>query len=230
MAVAESRPARLLSRHPVGGELSLVALDVDARHQASFVTPGQYVELTIEGKNGYFALASTMLASPWELVVRDSGDASAALLTAPIGTELSLTSALGAGFPVHLAEQRPAVIAVTGSAVSVVRPFLAHREAAGDLRRTYVFVGVRSIADAPLASELAAWAGKGAHVWLATSRTSGEVLPGVRVASGYVQTALDSAIAAAHVPAGAVGFVAGHGEMLKSVTSGASLSSVYTNV
>jgi len=206
-----------------------VALDVDAQHQSSFVTPGQYAELTIDGKNGYFALASTMLAAPWELVVRDSGGASRALLTAEIGAELLLTSALGDGFPVHLAEKKPAVIAVTGSAISVLRPLLAHREARGDLAQTYVFVGVRTIGDTPLASELTAWAKKGAHVWVATSRASGGSLPHVQVLAGYVQNALDAALAVAHVPRGAIGFVAGHGEMLKSVTAGTSLSSVYKN-
>lgn len=230
MAGTVSRPARLLSRRDVGGELSLVALDVDALHQASFVTPGQYAELTIDGKSGYFALASTMLAAPWELVVKDSGDASRALLTSPIGTQLRLTSALGDGFPVHLAEQKPAVVAVTGSAVSVLRPLLAHREARGDLARTYVFVGVRDVAHTPLATELTVWARKGAHFWLSTSRAAGEALAGVCVAAGYVQNALDAAVAAGDVPRGAIGFVAGHEEMLKSVTVGPSLSSVYTNV
>ncbi len=230
MARAVSRPARLLARRDVGGELSLIALDVDAQHQASFVTPGQYAELTIDGRNGYFALASTMLAAPWELVVKDSGDASRALLTAPIGTELSLTCALGDGFPVHLAEQKPAVVAVTGSAVSVLRPLLAHRAARGDLPRTYVFVGARAIAETPLASELSAWAQKGAHVWLATSRATAGALAGVRVVAGYVQNALDSAMAAGEVPKGIVAFVAGHEEMLKSLSTPRSLSSVYTNV
>ncbi len=235
MAGAVSRPARLLSRHQVGGQLSLVALDVDAQHQASFVTPGQYAELTIDGKDGYFALASTMLAAPWELIVRDSGGASRALLTAPIGTELLLSSALGKGFPVEVAEQQPAVIAVTGSAISVLRPLLAHREARGDLQRTYVFVGARSIAETPLAAELTTWAQKGAHVWLATSRsgaadsatTNEGSLALVRVVTGYVQNALNAAVASGDAPAGAVAFAAGHAEMLRALTG---LSSVYTNV
>lgn len=227
MGVAVPRLARLLSRRQVGGELSLVALDVDLEHQSSFVTPGQYVELSIEGKTGYFALASTMLAAPWELVVKDSGDASRALLTAPIGTELLLTSALGAGFAVQLAEQKPAVIAVTGSAISVLRPLLAHREARGDLSRTYALVGARSIAETPLASELSLWARKGAHVWLAASRTAEGSLPLVHVVSGYVHHALNSAVAAGDIPGGALTFAAGHAEMVEALTG---VSSVYTNV
>ena len=230
MAGAVSRPARLVSRRPVGGELSLVALDVDAEHQSSFVTPGQYAELTIVGKNGYFALASTVLTSPWELIVKDSGDASRALLTAPIGTELSVTSALGQGFPVKETDQLPAVLAVTGSAISVLRPLLAHRESRGDLARTYVFVGVRTVAEAPLVAELSTWATKGAHVWLASSRSAEGRVPSVRVVQGYVQNALEAALVSGEVPTGAVAFVAGHGEMVKTMSARGALSSVYTNV
>jgi NAD(P)H-flavin reductase len=230
MAGAASRPARLLSRRALGGGLHLVALDVEAWHQTSFVTPGQYAELTIAGKNGYFALSSVMQAAPWELVVKDSGGASRALLTAQIGAGLLLTSALGAGFPVERAAGAPAVLAVTGSAVSVLRPLLAHREAEGDLAHTYVFVGARALSEAPLAEELVTWARKGAHVWLATSRSHEGSLPPVRIVRGYVQNAIEEALAAGLLPRGAAAFAAGHGEMVKTLVAGGSLSSVYTNV
>jgi NAD(P)H-flavin reductase len=228
------RDARLLGRREVGGGLTLVSLEVDGICRVSYQTPGQYAEVTIGDKNGFFALASAAAHAPWELIVRDSGGASHALLHADLGAALHVTPALGTGFDIHRAEGKPAVIAVAGSAISVARPLVAWRVAAGALASTFVFVGARSIAEAPLTDELSAWAAAGARVWLCASRDDAGELAHVTITRNYVQDAITAAVDRGDVPAGAVAFVAGHDAMVSSLVSrlgeAPALASVYTNV
>jgi NAD(P)H-flavin reductase len=238
---ASPRDAHVAGKRDVGAGLVLVSLDVDDVCRDSYVTPGQYAELTIDGaageldaeKNGFFALASEVRVAPWEIVVRDSGGASRALLEAAIGARLSVTPALGSGFDVHRAEGKPAVIAVSGSAIGVARPLLAWRASASALDSTYVYVGVRSVAETPLADELIRWAARGVRVVLCASRDTAGALPGVKLTSGYVQDAITAAVATGMLPSEAIAFVAGHDAMasaLRDAGSGPALASVYTNV
>jgi NAD(P)H-flavin reductase len=241
-AGAPPRDARIAEKRDVGAGLVLVALDVDDFCRDSYTTPGQYAELTIgddsirdpgSAKNGYFALASDVLRAPWELVVKDSGGASRALLEAAVGAPLSVTTALGSGFEVHRADGVPAVIAVSGSAISVARPLLSWRAARDALASTFLYVGVRSVEETPLPDELSAWARRGVRVVLCASRDASGGLDGVEMTSGYVQDAITAAVATGALPGDAVAFVAGHDAMtsaLRDGTGGPALASVYMNV
>jgi NAD(P)H-flavin reductase len=237
--VASLHDARVAKKRDVGAGLVLVSLDVDDACRDSYVTPGQYAELTIDSghegdpdreKNGFFALASECHTSPWELVVKDSGGASRALLDAAIGSHLSVTLALGSGFDVHRAEGKPAVVAVSGSAIGVARPLLAWRASKGALASTFLYVGVRSVAETPLDDEIVRWAARGVRVVLCASRDTAGALAGVEVTSGYVQDAITAAVATGVLPSDAVAFVAGHDAMTSALRSGPALASVYTNV
>src|SRR4051812_39474481 len=118
MAIEAPR-AILSSRRDAGAGLALVALTVEPDLAASYVAPGQYVEVKSAAGAGFFALAGDVGAPTWELLVRNSGDAADALLTASEGAAIDVSMALGTGFPMTRAKHGPLVVAVTGSALSV---------------------------------------------------------------------------------------------------------------
>jgi anaerobic sulfite reductase subunit B len=213
--------AVLSSRRDAGGGLLLVALAVDEALASAYVAPGQYVKVTLPGASGYFVLASQVGTSPWELLVKNAGDAADALTTLPLGSTLALDGPLGKGFPGSLASSRAVVVAVVGSALGVARAVVEARIAEGAARATSVFVGVRAPTDLPIEAELAAWCAHGVDVVLCLSRAElahhPEVLPRARRASGYVQRALASAVEAAEIPVGALVVVAGPSAMLSEM-------------
>jgi anaerobic sulfite reductase subunit B len=213
--------AVLSSRRDAGGGLLLVALAVDDALASAYVAPGQYLKVTLPGASGYFVLASPVGASPWELLVKNAGDAADALTTLPLGSTLTLEGPLGKGFPGSLTSTRAVVVAVVGSALGVARAVVEARIAQGVARATSVLVGVRAPTDLPIEAELAAWCANGVDVVLCLSRAEVahhlEVLPGARRASGYVQRALARAVEAAEIPAGALVVVAGPSAMLSDM-------------
>jgi NAD(P)H-flavin reductase len=192
-------PARMVSRSPAGGGMTLVAIEPDRRVAASYTSPGQYVEVRIEGQTGYFVLASVPGLRPWELVMRAGGGASDVLLAGRIDVDLEVTAALGDGFPMEAARGRPLLIALSGTGVAGGRALVRHRIADGDGPLTQVWLGVRTHAELPLASDLEAWRGANVPVVVCVSQP-GDALPaGELVYRGYVQDVI-----AARVPAGAL--------------------------
>lgn len=230
--------AVLMSRDAAGGGLWLVSLEVDAETARGYTTAGQYVKVLAERGNGYFVLAGDEGRTPFQLLVRNAGDAADALVNAPLGARFAVSAPLGRGFPVHGARGRSVVVAVVGSALAVARPVLRHRIADGEAGATQVFIGVRSAADVPLAGEVEAWAEQGARVVLCLSR--GELhhhegrIPRAERVAGYVQDAVARAIEDARIRPGALVVAAGPQGMLDAMRAlpGASSGAVevVTNV
>lgn len=215
-------PAAVLSsRRDAGGGLWLVSLDVDAETARAYTTAGQYVEVRTERGNGYFVLAGDEGGPRFEVLVRNAGEAADALVSSPLGAKLEVSSPLGAGFPLRDARGRAVVVAVVGSALAVARPVLRRRVADGCAADTQVYVGVRSAADLPLASEVEAWAERGARVVLCLSR--GELhhhealVPRAERVSGYVQHAVARALEHDRIPRGALIVAAGPDDMLAAM-------------
>jgi NAD(P)H-flavin reductase len=226
--------ALLAGRRDAGGGLTLVALDVDPEASRSYTTPGQYVEVKVDKGNGYFVLAGDVAAPRWELVVRNAGDAADALTSAPIGSAIEISAALGLGFPIDAAVGRPLGVAVVGTALAVARPILRRRIAEGDARRTYVFLGVRSAGDVPLVAEVDAWSVEGARVTLCLSRPAApedaRLLSRATRRQSYVQRAVVHAIEAGELPEGALVVAAGPEEMLADMRALSSAVEIVTNV
>jgi sulfhydrogenase subunit gamma (sulfur reductase) len=210
--------AVLSSRRDAGGDLLLVALEVDEHMSRAYTTPGQYVEVKTEAGNGYFVLASAVGASPWELLVKNAGDAADALFSRPLGSTLEVEGPLGTGFPFAQMDGRHVVIAVVGSALAVARPVLAQRIAKGVAAATHLFLGLRSPLDLPIHEEVQEWVDRGIAVVLCLSRSElehhAEVLPRAHRFAGYVQRALRRALDTGEVPHGALVIAAGPPEML----------------
>lgn len=209
--------AVLSARSDAGGGLLLVALDVDAERARAYTAPGQYVEVRTASARGFFVLASQIGETPWELLVKNAGDAADALVSLPFGSTLEVKGPMGKGFAVARVD-RPVVVAVVGSALAVARPVLATRIAEGVAENTFLFLGLRAPTDLPIADEVAAWSDQGVNVVLCLSRAElehhPEVLPKAKRAMGYVQVAVARAVEAGVLPPGALAVVAGPDAML----------------
>lgn len=210
--------AILSARRDAGEDLVHVALDVDDEVRRRYTAPGQYLEIVTEAGNGYFVLASDVGVTPFELLVKNAGDAADALFTKPIGSTFVFEGPLGAGFPFARMSGRHLVLAVAGSALAVARPVLKHRIEGGVAASTHLFLGLRTPLDLPIASEVAAWVASGVVVVLCLSRAElhhhEEVLPGAHRSVGYVQRALDRALRDGSVPHGSLVIAAGPQAML----------------
>ena len=213
--------AVLSARNDAGGGLLLVALAVAPELASAYTSAGQYVEVSTPAGRGYFVLASQVGETPWELLVKNAGDAADALFSLPLGSSVTVKGPMGEGFAVAHVATRPVVVAVVGSAIAVARPVMATRIAQGVASSTTLFLGLRSPADLPIASDVAAWSERGVKVVLCLSRGEldhhPELLPRARRAAGYVQDALARAMEAGDVPPGALALVAGPDAMLAAM-------------
>jgi NAD(P)H-flavin reductase len=226
--------AVLAARRDAGGGLTLIGLDVDASLARGYAAPGQYVELRTARGNGYFVLAGALGRSPFELLVRNAGDAADVLVTSPMGTELEVTPPLGDGFPADRATGRQLVVAVVGSALAVARPLVSRRIDERVAGRTHVYIGARSALDVPLPEEVEAWSAAGVEVVLCLSRQELEHdrarLAFARRATGYVQEAVAHDCEGGRL-AGALVFAAGPAGMLTAMRGlPGSVLEVVTNV
>lgn len=212
--------AVLSARRDAGGGLTLVSLDVDASLARAYAAPGQYVELRTPRGKGFFVLAGDLGVSPWELLVRNAGDAADAVVTAELGTSFDVKGPLGDGFPVDRSRDRHLVVAVVGSALAVARPLLRIRRDEGRARATHVYIGARSAAELPLAEEIEGWARSGAELVLCLSR--GELghdlerLVSARREAGYVQDVVARDVEGGRIPRALV-FAAGPEAMLAAM-------------
>lgn len=227
------RTATLRARRPAGGPLWLATLDVPREQADAYVAPGQYIQVLTPSGNGYFALASEPGQTPFELLVRNNGDASAVLTTAELGTLVDVDGPLGGGFPIARSRGRALVVAVAGSALAVARALMEERFAHGDGPTTHLFVGVRAPEDLPIQDELERWAEQ-TQVTLCLSRAeitaSPDVVPRAARTTGYVQHALARALrpgsALARAAAPLLVFAAGPAAMLDDVRALAALPDV----
>jgi NAD(P)H-flavin reductase len=174
--------------------MTLVILEPDADVGPSYTSPGQYVEVRARGETGYFVLAGVPGELPWELVMRSGGGVSDVLLPAPLGLDVEVTAAIGAGFPFEAARERLLVVALSGTGVAAGRPLVRRRIADGDAARTQVWVGVRTQAELPLVVDIAEWREAGVSVVVCLSQPA-ETPPGELFAKGYVQDVMAARIA-----------------------------------
>ncbi len=234
--MATFEPIVLTARRDAGTGLHLVTITPSHALAQRYTAPGQYVEIRTDAGSGYFVLAGEVGAPSWELLVRNNGEASAVLATAPEGTVLAVQGPLGKGFPLEHANGRALIVAVAGSALAISRPILRERVARRNAALTSVYIGIRSVRDVPLLPEVAGWGHAGVRLVLCLSREEPDdpaVLPEASRAPGYVQRVLAREIQDGRV-AGDIVFVAGPSKMIDDVRAlRASLSptlEVFANV
>jgi NAD(P)H-flavin reductase len=174
----------------------LLTLEAPRDVIASYTQPGQYFRLAYAGENGYFVQAAPPGASTWQILLREGGVADK-LLEAPIGVDVAVSRALGAGFPNASARGRPLLLLLGGTGAAAARAVVPTRIATGDAEATEVYLGFRRLADVPMRSELSSWASSGVGVVVCLSRDelAANVAPSaskgdVPLHRGYVQEVL----------------------------------------
>jgi NAD(P)H-flavin reductase len=179
----------VVSRTDAGGGMTRVTLDPGEAVTSTYRAPGQYVEVRTRGETGYFVVAVPPGAPPWELVMRPGGGASDVILGPSPDEEIEVTAALGDGFPVAELHGRALVVALGGTGIAAGPPLLTRRIADGDAVLTRLFVGVRTLDEVPLESEMATWRAAGVDVVLCSMQS--EPLPeGSTAFRGFIQDAL----------------------------------------
>lgn len=190
------RPGRLVARGDAGGGLTRVTVEPEAEQLATYVRPGQYIEMLAGGETGFFVLSSDPGARPWELVMRSGGGASDVVLAADVGTPLGLTAAIGDGFPVEAARGAPLALALGGTGVAAGPPVVRQRVRDGDAARTLAVVGVRGGIEVPVAPELTAWQHAGVTVVVCWTDGAAPAAPdGVIAEPGFVHDAVERRLA-----------------------------------
>lgn len=212
-------PVVLTARRDAGAGLFLVTLTPSPEQAAKYQTPGQFIEVRTDSGSGYFVLAGELAAPSWEILVRNNGEASTDLTSAPEGTTVGVRGALGKGFPIARAHGKGLIVAVAGSALAVVRPIMRERIAHREASLTSVYVGVRSAKEIALRDDVAGWAHAGARLVLCVSRPADDdrsILTEAIRGDGYVQRVIEADLAAGNV-AGDLAFAAGPAGMLEQM-------------
>ena len=203
-------------RRDAGGGFQLITIDL-GEHPAvarSHLAPGQYVWLEMSGEGGYFALANRPGDAAWQLVVLPDRRASALLALSVPGARLSLTCAIGSGYPCDALRGQPVVIAMPVAAIAAARSVVLRRIDDADSARTTLLLGARTRAEVPLGDELLGFRASGTEVTVCLSREAAGGEPGY--ADGYVQavaSARRTAAAATYLVAGRTRAEAPVGEM-----------------
>lgn len=226
-------PVVLTARRDAGAGLYLVTLTPASGQAAEYKTPGQFIEVRTDSGSGYFVLAGELAAPSWEILVRNNGEASTDLTSAPEGTSVGVRGPLGSGFPLDRAHGKALVVAVAGSALAVVRPIMRERIAHKEASLTSVYVGVRSAREIALRDDVAGWAHAGARLVLCVSRPSDDdpsILSEAARGEGYVQRVIEADLAGGKVACD-LAFAAGPAGMLEQMKAlGTATLEVVTNV
>lgn len=212
--------ARLAAHEDAGGGLTRVILEVAPEVAVTYASPGQYVDVRVEGQTGFFVLASEPGHRSWELVMRAGGGASDVLLTAPDGASIEVTPALGEGFPMAEVARAPLVVALSGTGIAAGLPIVRYRVRDTDALRTHVFIGIRTRAELALRSEVEAWISNGVDVTVCLSNDD-ERIAGIQCAAGHVQDVLAARARAGTLSPGRI-FAVGVASMIDALRARAS--------
>jgi NAD(P)H-flavin reductase len=168
-AEARFHPARLVSLQRVGGGLSHLRIDPGLA-AGTYTSPGQYVEVRVDGETGYFVLANEPGEALWDLVMKSGGGASDVLLRMSGGEALEITGAIGPGFPMERVAGRPLVVVLGGTGLAAGRPIVRRRVRDGDASRTAVFIALRKLEESAFETDLDAWGDAGVTVVVCLSQ------------------------------------------------------------
>lgn len=175
--------------------------------------PGQYVKVALDGfGEGVFAIASapSLHGDTFELLVKGGSDLADALIAAPVGTRVRVTTPEGPGFPIERARGHRVLLFATGSGISAIRSLIHAISHERPLYRSVtLYFGARTPDAFAYRTELADWQRAGIQVVRTVSQPGA---PGWQELEGYVQQ---------HLPQerfeDAVAFVCGQAEMVEGV-------------
>lgn len=125
--------------------------------------PGQFVAVSLDGDQAYYAIASSP-GEPLELLIKVEGEVAEKLAALEPGATIEATDALGAGFGAAATRPRPLVCLVNGSAIAAVRPVIEAELNAGLPRPVSLFLGVLAPDRTAFADDLARWSERGVDI------------------------------------------------------------------
>ena len=202
----------LVARTREGPHGFLVEVAVPPAARAGHRLPGQYCELQVGDASGFFALTRAPGGEgPFAFYVRDNGGASGALVTAPLGTNVTVSAPRGQGFDVAaaLAHGGPVHVLASGGGYSGVRSALLALVGAGC--RPSIYLGFRHRDDVIFREDLdwlravacplevclsqpdEDWSGARGHVQEALARDAPDLRDGWVIACGQPEMQADTA-------------------------------------
>lgn len=158
-----------------GAGLVQVSLRVSPDFVASYVDVGQYVQVSTDDSQSYFALSCSPGDATWTLLVRPRGAVAEALSQAQVGTEFSISEPLGSGFDWDRTLGADVFVVVAGTGFAIAPPILSARIEEGAGHRTALLLGTDG--HVPLASALAEMEGKGISITLCVPAVTPENVP-----------------------------------------------------
>jgi NAD(P)H-flavin reductase len=210
-------PARLVGRESAGGGLTRLRVQPSPDVVASYVSPGQYVEMRVGREVGFFVVSSDPGDATWAFVMRPGGGVSDVVLGMPVGAELEITGPLGPGFPMEATRGKPLVVALAGTGVAAGPPIVGRRVRDDNASITRVLLGVRNAGELPIPSELDAWTRAGVGLTIAVSRIDpAHLASDGRLVCGRVHDAMLSGLGP-RAPDGTTVFAVGSEAMLEAV-------------
>ena len=114
----------IINHEQVHGNLWHLALAAGF-NQASYFSPGQYVEIKTDTKNLYLVIASQVGDDKWHFYYRADNSQKNWLSQKKIGEKLELSQALGEGCNIEQLMQKNIIFCTSGTGLAGVYPLLA---------------------------------------------------------------------------------------------------------
>lgn len=206
-------PARVAGMSDAGDGLIHLTLEVPPEVTASFTLPGQYQELAIDGfaARPYAIASGPGLGNRFEFLVRRGFPLADAIGRLKVGDPVTVSRALGPGFPMDAVRGRDLLLIATGTGAAPMRAVI---QTVAQTRRAFgavtFYFGGRHAKDFAFEREWAAWEQGG----IAVVRTVSEDFTGWGGLRGFVQQHFREA----NWP-DAAAFVVGSNPMVQAVTA-----------
>lgn len=208
----------------VGARYCRLEVEVDAAFSDSYLRPGQYITLGLEGHPPNFYVIAGVRGRVWEFLIEVEGDLGSALSELEVGAEVEVSLVEGGGFEPASGRGKTALLFASGSGVAAVLPLVDRwLSEPGRPERIALFYGERHEEDRAYAERLKQLEEAGVEVFLAAEEGG---------AYRYVQDAFE----AAGLPVNdAVVYVSGAAVMTKAVTermmaAGVDASRIHINI
>ncbi|TXD35908.1 biotin--[acetyl-CoA-carboxylase] ligase [Lujinxingia vulgaris] len=218
------RRFKLRANERVGARYCRLEVEVDAEFAASYLRPGQYTTVGIEGHPPNFYVIAGARGPVWEFLIEAEGDLGSALSELGVGAEVEVSLAEGGGFEPATARARNALLFASGSGIAAVLPLIDRwLEAPGGPESIALFYGERHEHDRAYAERLRKLEEAGVAVYLAAEEGR---------EFRYVQDAFEATGLPVHE---AAVYVSGAAVMIKAVTermmaAGIDASRIHINI
>ena len=148
-----------------------ITLDAEAV-ASSFKIPGQYVIITLENQKPlYLVIASSVGATKWTFLIRDTNPSTKALKESKVGGKLNVSGPQGNGYPMSKLLGQNIVLFSAGTGLasfySVISEIINHRD---EYQKVVLLHGSRLEAELPFKEEMLNWVRNDIEVFVTLSK------------------------------------------------------------